>query len=243
MRVPFPGPGPSAALLPMESRGRRQGVLDAIVVGSGMGGLTAAAALAKRGRRVLVLEQHSQLGGLTQTFSRGEYTFATGVHYIGGMGDEPGQDRQIRGLLQWLTGGRLRFAAIGSPYDIVRVGEQRARASARGIRGDQGVDRRKAPRPVQTALPAARAPDRLPRVLDAALAGRVRRRGPRRHVRNRDVGRAAPEPRAPGAHAGPRTAAGGTGRGEPGRPGRADGRVHGGGGRRAAPLDRDEAMT
>ena len=43
---------------------------DAIVIGSGIGGLTAAAALAKCGRRVLVLEQHTQLGGLTQTFKR-----------------------------------------------------------------------------------------------------------------------------------------------------------------------------
>ncbi|KAE8761147.1 NAD(P)-binding protein, partial [Paraburkholderia madseniana] len=44
------------------------------------------AALARQGRRVLVLEQHSVAGGLTQTFTRGDWTFATGVHYIGGWG-------------------------------------------------------------------------------------------------------------------------------------------------------------
>jgi len=46
---------------------------DAIVVGSGVGGLAAAAALAYVGRRVLVLERHSQPGGLTQTFERGGF--------------------------------------------------------------------------------------------------------------------------------------------------------------------------
>jgi phytoene dehydrogenase-like protein len=43
---------------------------DTIVIGSGISGLVAAAALAKRGRRVLGLEQHHTAGGLTQTFTR-----------------------------------------------------------------------------------------------------------------------------------------------------------------------------
>ena len=94
---------------------------DTIVIGSGIGGLAAAAALTKCGRRVLVLEQHFQLGGLTQTFRRQEYKFSTGLHYIGGVGEAPGPENQFGRMLHWLTDGQLRFASLGSPYDIVRL--------------------------------------------------------------------------------------------------------------------------
>ena len=94
---------------------------DAIVVGSGMGGLGAATALARRGRRVLVLEQHAVAGGLTQTFTRRDWTFATGVHYIGGVGPVAGPGGQFGRLLAWLTDGALQFAPCANPYDIVRL--------------------------------------------------------------------------------------------------------------------------
>jgi all-trans-retinol 13,14-reductase len=116
--VPLGTAWPEQALCRMNLNARR---FDAIVIGSGIGGLAAAAALAKCGRRVLVLEQHFQLGGLTQTFRRREYTFATGLHYIGGVGDAPGPENQFGRMLHWLTDGRLRFASLGSPYDIVRL--------------------------------------------------------------------------------------------------------------------------
>jgi all-trans-retinol 13,14-reductase len=86
-----------------------------------MGGLTAAAALAKYGKRVVVLERHTQLGGLTQTFTRREYTFAVGVHYIGEIVGESGQKSEFGRMLDWLSDGRLHFESLGSPYDIVRL--------------------------------------------------------------------------------------------------------------------------
>lgn len=94
---------------------------DVIVIGSGISGLAAAAALARRGRRVLVLEQHTRLGGQTQVFERERWTFATGVHYIGGVGPLPGADGQFGRLLDWLGGGELRFAPLANPYDVVRL--------------------------------------------------------------------------------------------------------------------------
>ncbi len=94
---------------------------DSIVIGSGIGGLCAAAALARRGQRVLVLEQHRVAGGLTQTFTRQGWNFATGVHYIGGVGDQPGAEGQFGRLLTWLGDGTLRFASCGNPYDVVRL--------------------------------------------------------------------------------------------------------------------------
>ncbi len=60
---------------------------DAIVIGSGIGGLATAAALAKAGRRPLVLEHHFVAGGNAQTFRRRKmFDFDVGLHYIGDCG-------------------------------------------------------------------------------------------------------------------------------------------------------------
>ena len=96
-------------------------VWDTIVIGSGVGGLTAAAALARCGQRVLVLEQHFQLGGMTQTFERQGFRFATGLHYIGGVGPRPGAGGSFGRLLQWLGDGSLQFAPLPPHFDTVRL--------------------------------------------------------------------------------------------------------------------------
>ena len=58
---------------------------DAIVIGSGIGGMSCASALSHYGKKVLVLEQHYVPGGYTHSFSRKGFTWDAGVHAIGEM--------------------------------------------------------------------------------------------------------------------------------------------------------------
>ncbi len=53
---------------------------DVIVVGSGLGGLTAANIMARNGHRVLLAEQHFQLGGLATYFRRKHHIFDVALH-------------------------------------------------------------------------------------------------------------------------------------------------------------------
>lgn len=57
--------------------------VDAIVIGSGAGGLSAALRMSQQGASVLVLEASPVFGGYLNAFSRNGYCFDTGVHYLG----------------------------------------------------------------------------------------------------------------------------------------------------------------
>jgi all-trans-retinol 13,14-reductase len=91
---------------------------DAVVIGSGIGGLTSAAMLAKHGgRKVLVLERHYTPGGYTHVFHRPGYDWDVGVHYVGGM--RPGST--LRRILDDISDGRIEWADMGPVYDRVIV--------------------------------------------------------------------------------------------------------------------------
>ena len=100
--------------------GRLAQEYDALVIGSGMGGLTTAALLSELGWKVCVLEQHYTAGGYTHSYERGGYEWDVGVHYIGDVG----APTRTRKLFDFLSGGKLDWAPMAAEYDRFYIGEK-----------------------------------------------------------------------------------------------------------------------
>uniref|UniRef100_A0A7N6AWX8 All-trans-retinol 13,14-reductase n=1 Tax=Anabas testudineus TaxID=64144 RepID=A0A7N6AWX8_ANATE len=97
--------------------------LDAIIIGSGIGGLGLAVLLAKVGKKVLVLEQHDRAGGCCHTFTEKGFEFDVGIHYIGDLlGNTP-----FRCTLDQMTNGQLQWVPLENPFDHVLVGPRENR--------------------------------------------------------------------------------------------------------------------
>ncbi|MCX7027989.1 MAG: FAD-dependent oxidoreductase [Spirochaetes bacterium] len=80
----------------------------AIVVGSGLSGLTAAALLAERGFSVTVLEQQDRPGGAASAFRRGDVTYDTGAAMMFGFGERGFNPHR------WL------MTELGEPIEVYR---------------------------------------------------------------------------------------------------------------------------
>ncbi|MDH3428985.1 MAG: NAD(P)/FAD-dependent oxidoreductase [Gammaproteobacteria bacterium] len=93
---------------------------DALVIGSGMGGLTSAAFLSELGWKVCVLEQHYTAGGYTHSYERNGYEWDVGVHYIGDVGAET----RTRKMFDFLSDGKLEWAPMAAEYDRFYVGDR-----------------------------------------------------------------------------------------------------------------------
>jgi len=93
---------------------------DAIVIGSGMGGLTTAAMLSDLGWTVCVLEQHYTAGGYTHSYERNGYEWDVGVHYIGDVGAKT----RTRKMFDYLSDEKLKWAPMDEEYDRFYIGDK-----------------------------------------------------------------------------------------------------------------------
>ena len=123
--------------------------VDVAVIGSGAGGLAAAVALARAGKRVAVFEQHYLPGGWCHSFNLEGYQFSPGVHYIGAL-EEGGHLRQVYEGLG--VANDMTFIQLNPDgYDHIRIGDEqfdipagkeryRARLKARFPSEARGID-------------------------------------------------------------------------------------------------------
>jgi len=92
---------------------------DVIVVGAGLGGLSAATRLAKTGLDVLLLERHNLPGGFATSFVRGRFEFEVSLHELSGIG----RPDQRLGLYEYLkhlgVAQRVEFVTIPEMYRSV----------------------------------------------------------------------------------------------------------------------------
>lgn len=93
---------------------------DAVIIGSGLGGLECAHILSKAGMSVLLLERGTQAGGCLQSYIRHGLAFDTGFHYVGGLDEGQSLHSAFRhlGLL------RLPWQRLDNHFDRVTIGNQ-----------------------------------------------------------------------------------------------------------------------
>ncbi len=68
---------------------------DAVIIGGGLGGLSAGAILARHGKKVIVLEQHYIPGGCATTFKRKEFNMEAALHAMDGHLITPQNQRSV----------------------------------------------------------------------------------------------------------------------------------------------------
>jgi len=93
-------------------------IYDAIVVGSGLGGLSAALKLAKEGAKVLLLEQHNLPGGFATSFVRGRFEFEVSLHELSDIGP-PDKKGAVRRYFEDELGIDAEFIAVPEAYHLI----------------------------------------------------------------------------------------------------------------------------
>ncbi|MBW4620538.1 MAG: NAD(P)/FAD-dependent oxidoreductase [Cyanosarcina radialis HA8281-LM2] len=88
--------------------------IDVVIIGSGIGGLTAGALLAVYGQRVLILESHSIPGGAAHSFTKRGFHFDSGPSFYSGLGPQHQSFNPLKQVLDVL-GESLEVI----PYDPI----------------------------------------------------------------------------------------------------------------------------
>ena len=98
---------------------------DAIVIGSGLGGLTAAALLARAGRKTLLIERNHGVGGAASTYKAGDLIVEASLHETSDPRDPIDPKHHVlsrAGVLdavEWVPTGSLyevRGGPVGAPF-------------------------------------------------------------------------------------------------------------------------------
>lgn len=92
---------------------------DVVIIGSGIGGLTAGGLLSKAGLKVLIVEKNDRVGGSCVSFVRREFKFDAGAHIIGSCGK-----RQILGNIMDEIGLNIDFVKF-NPMDRIHFPDRR----------------------------------------------------------------------------------------------------------------------
>jgi phytoene dehydrogenase-like protein len=95
---------------------------DVVVIGAGLGGLTAGAILARAGRKVLVIERSNSVGGAASSYKSGDLFVEGSLHETSDPHDprDPKHDVLTRAgvinAVKWIPGGAF-YEARGGPLD------------------------------------------------------------------------------------------------------------------------------
>lgn len=112
---------------------------DAVVIGAGNGGLTAAVRILQKGRSVLVLERNNVPGGCATSFRRGRFEFEASLHELNDVGsaDCPGDVRTlfrelgVENKIDWIASDEAyRLITLDGKYDArIKLGREGYRNS------------------------------------------------------------------------------------------------------------------
>jgi len=96
---------------------------DTIIIGSGVGGLSAAICLAREGQKVLVLEQHDVPGGWCHSFYLNGHRFTPGVHYVGLLDKGQSTSELYEGL--GIANDLVFYKMNSNAFEHCWIGEER----------------------------------------------------------------------------------------------------------------------